>query len=109
MSNYTPGPWIAEEEEPYYLTVRGGHRIAEVYLDDAPVDDYNRVQRANARLIAAAPDLLELLRLAFAGFVELHGQGIGCPDCPSDEDTRDPQKCPAVMRMDETITRAESR
>ena len=72
-TQHTPGPWRAEtNRSPLTITreldhlpaAQGGHRqfrdIAEVYVEDkgdgAP-EDY-----ANARLIAAAPELLEALK-----------------------------------------------
>lgn len=69
MSGHTPGPWSTDEAEHdcpnQSIRIRGGGRtIAEVWIDDAPVEDYNREQRANARLIAAAPDLYELATYA---------------------------------------------
>lgn len=69
MSAYTPGPWAtdeAEHDEPYQdiLVMAGEHRrICKVSIDDAPVHDYNAAQRANARLIAAAPTLVECLTM----------------------------------------------
>jgi len=64
MSKHTPGPWetdAAEHDSPYQniLVMHGQHRaVCTVWIDDAPVQDFNAEQRANARLIAAAPDLL---------------------------------------------------
>lgn len=67
MSKHTPGPWdtdLSEHDHPYQdIAVRSGTRtICRVWIDDAPVHDYNAEQLANARLIAAAPELLEALR-----------------------------------------------
>lgn len=68
MSNYTPGPWEVKysDDDPYgdiRIVARNGARgIAQVWLDDAPVHDYNREQEANARLIAAAPALRNAVR-----------------------------------------------
>lgn len=73
MTDYTvptPRPWKSEEEEPYYLVIRGplNQRIARVYLDDAPVEDYNQVQHINAdfivRAVNAHDDLIAALELA---------------------------------------------
>lgn len=72
MSGNTPGPWVADLDAqwgPY------------VYGDDAIVADYSmwdghrEEARANARLIAAAPDLLEALTDLL---------GYGCPACNGD-------------------------
>lgn len=63
----TPGPWGTDESDHdcTYQDIRirsDGHTIAVVHIDDAPCTDFNARQRANARLIAAAPELLELAR-----------------------------------------------
>jgi hypothetical protein len=59
MSNYTPGPWKVNEAHGY--TVMGeGEEVASTWL--APVSDAAAL--ANARLIAAAPDLFRLLEEA---------------------------------------------
>ena len=73
---HTPGPWTATDPHTWlantprfkcsirYGTQRLGNSIAEVYLGGpgALKCDAESVN-ANARLIAAAPDLLEALRL----------------------------------------------
>lgn len=63
---HTSGPWTTDEAEhdcPYQdISIRAGRRtICRVWIDDAPVPDYNAEQDANAKLIAAAPDLLTAL------------------------------------------------
>lgn len=52
---HTPGPWdLTPYDESFFSVDARGHQIAEVY------------DNVNARLIAAAPDLLEALQsLAF--------------------------------------------
>jgi hypothetical protein len=73
MSKHTPGPWHiieAESQEGYAeLVVTSTHNA--VGLDDdvgcfvyGGTDDLQKVKRANARLIAAAPDLLAALEAA---------------------------------------------
>jgi hypothetical protein len=62
----TPGPWQTDcgQHDAPYQDIRvqaGGHRICIVWIDDAPVPEYNATQEANARLIAAAPELLDAL------------------------------------------------
>lgn len=60
----TPG-WTAEQEEPYYLVIKdaSGHRIAEVFLDDAfPLyAEPNATARKQADLLAAAPEMYSAL------------------------------------------------
>lgn len=65
---HTPGPWKAEnlDDEPYgRITIHrpgAGRSIATLWQDDAPVPEWNAEQWANARLIAAAPELLDALK-----------------------------------------------
>ncbi len=69
-STHTPGPWEVNENDPSgdaldVEAVNGGPRICTVdvagALDCSP--PYSEAEvRANARLIAAAPDLLALVR-----------------------------------------------
>ena len=67
-TKHTPGPWATDEadhDEPYQdIKIKAGkHRtVCTVWIDDAPVRDFNAEQDANARLIAAAPELLEALK-----------------------------------------------
>jgi hypothetical protein len=61
---HTPGPWKASKDlKRYWIEsstpkVLGGHAVAEVTDDDCDSDE----AQANARLIAAAPDLLAALK-----------------------------------------------
>jgi phage-related baseplate assembly protein len=59
---HTPGPWdfhIADNAEPFHIAIEANdERIADVY------------GKANARLIAAAPDMLEALRVLLAMYDE---------------------------------------
>ena len=79
MTKYTPGPWYIEglvrkppiEDEPYteYFVVTktanmvrktGGEGLTICWTDNPHIPDEQR--EANARLIAAAPELLKALR-----------------------------------------------
>ena len=55
MSAHTPGPWAVEIEDGYVCIVSGGITIAEVDGGEAEYID-------NAKLLAAAPDLLHALQ-----------------------------------------------
>jgi len=58
MSKHTPGPWEVRQAETGHTAVYphgGRERIADIYC---PLD-INGNHAANARLIAAAPELLE--------------------------------------------------
>ena len=92
MSNFTPGKWEADEEGEYefmqtpfnkemiaqmrgwsYLTGKGR---GELHLSS---EEAIEVQKANARLIAAAPDMYELLKrsagdLGFACLLRLSNE-----------------------------------
>lgn len=67
-TNHTPGPWTTDEDDHDALyqniKIKAGkhHTVCTVWIDDAPVRDFNAEQQANARLIAAAPELLEALK-----------------------------------------------
>lgn len=67
MAKHTPGPWETDEAEhdcpSQDVVIRDAKRrgICRIWFDDAPVPDYNAEQSANARLIAAAPELVEAL------------------------------------------------
>lgn len=69
MSNHTPGPWTIEKSTRTDHHIIAGRRwIATASNHDFhPTQDENERTIANARLIAAAPDLL-------AALVEIVGQ-----------------------------------
>ena len=75
MSAHTPGPWVLEQDGDVYvrLALDNVLRCMDERSDVATSQDY-----ANARLIAAAPDLLEALR-ATLRCLEWHEQrhGVG--------------------------------
>jgi hypothetical protein len=72
MSNHTPGPWIAVEKFGFIGSIQGG--VIREYANGTSQDQLFMVccvqddnggrtaTNANARLIAAAPDLLEALQ-----------------------------------------------
>ena len=61
MNKHTPGPWKQSLPDECWIIAADGTDIAETIGD---YDDENvwPVMEANARLIAAAPDLLEALK-----------------------------------------------
>lgn len=80
MSKHTPGPWLHDYD--------GDHRTRYVYVfDRTPAVEIARVDlaysgsgilgegKANFRLIAAAPDLLEALREAECALSLMHSYG----------------------------------
>ena len=76
MSDHTPGPWqvLGEYGEPYLpllVVAKDGYRVARFRPDETPIVKYSRIQIANARLIASAPEMareLELLREVIKAF-----------------------------------------
>lgn len=87
---HTPGPW----EQSHRRSDRDGMYRTEVYTPDngtgdgviatlawypKPIDDKGTIgtyRAANARLIAAAPDLLEALEMLTAGDIDVSGTAI---------------------------------
>lgn len=74
---HTPGPWVVAGPEaasgPGYVMTRGGTYIAKPLINN----------EANARLIAAAPELLDALEAAlahFGPFAEITINGQRDPD-----------------------------
>jgi hypothetical protein len=59
-TQHTPGPWEVRKGEPWVIAKAYGDMKSVVHLN-LPVDQ-SESQKADARLIAAAPDLLEALQ-----------------------------------------------
>ena len=77
METYTPGPWFASEDGEVY-SKSSYTSVAMVLMNESGPD--------NARLIAAAPDLLEALKLFVSEYVELVESGdAGFWDAESEE------------------------
>lgn len=69
QKRHTPAPWIAKEDDEHhssYAHIIGdkGEYIARVPLYSHELDKHRPEQEANARLIAAAPELLDALQVA---------------------------------------------
>ena len=66
MSEYTPGPWVAHRNSAFWEidadTSEGLFKLGDVCASDPEHPD-GGLQEANARLIAAAPELLEALEM----------------------------------------------
>ena len=83
MSGHTPGPWVATERSGYHEILApctdadwyGREKMHAVAYVDTEIDEAE--QNANARLIAAAPDLLEALTNLVAHYAQL----VNCGDC----------------------------
>lgn len=75
MSKHTPGPWFVEQDQktPIYVSPVARHEqvcicnVCPIDEDDSESGDFlvDEQTRANARLIAAAPDLLDALEACY--------------------------------------------
>jgi tRNA-dihydrouridine synthase len=78
---YTPGPWVAVDTGMPEIQDASGWALAQCRCRNFYTDEAAEEVEANARLIAAAPDLITLL----ARYVVDHGDPIegdcGCPMC----------------------------
>lgn len=73
MSRFTPGPWeYQERSDDYTHIVRGPHERFVVQLSQ----DTSGVAEANARLIAAAPEMYEFVKFTLA-YLEDRGEAGG--------------------------------
>jgi hypothetical protein len=59
---FTPGPWEPSLVDETSVFTVGGEYVASTYQDDADYRDNYKRREADARLIAAAPDMLKALR-----------------------------------------------
>ena len=70
MANFTPGPWVISNLTDIFTESRNGkeydgHQIADCYVDYEDENDPGitiEEAQANARLIAAAPDMYDVLK-----------------------------------------------
>ena len=65
MSKHTPSPWVVVGRLTKYVEARIGDGLIQEVAACGPTkadNGYGEQQNANARLIAAAPDLLEALQ-----------------------------------------------
>ncbi len=82
MSKHTPGPWVVVGSRTKYVEARlVGSLMQEVAACGPTLADegYGQQQEANARLIAAAPDLLEALKALLERYaLAIGNEGIEC-------------------------------
>jgi hypothetical protein len=77
MEKHTPGPWrVCGGYTPHYIAIAaGGELIVDSFAEDGYCRNSKCVsweeQRANARLIAAAPELLKICKIIQAEFNRL--------------------------------------
>ena len=121
-SLHTPGPWSVEDPIDNELTIVEANKpthewkfIATVYLRQGndPDEFPHHVSEANARLIAAAPDLLILAKKFASECAECDGTGlisihVHGSDTQAAYDADD-QPCPDCHDIRVVITKAEGR
>lgn len=85
MSKHTPGPWkiIRGDDELFISSASRKGKVEIATIDTGYIRSFAAEQRANARLIAAAPDLLENLQ----GCMEALASHV--PDCIEVKAARD--------------------
>ncbi|HEY4136462.1 MAG TPA: hypothetical protein VGO34_14755 [Alphaproteobacteria bacterium] len=67
VSKHTPGPWAIEHKNPFETFVRGApNEEGSRYVVAIVHPGHDNATEANARLIAAAPDLLDALKAVVA-------------------------------------------
>ena len=80
--NHTPGPWRISSKSKY-LVKTDEYRICQVFR--STIDpSLNEQAEADARLIAAAPDLLEALKEVLKGMEAAYTEG--CSEVPPNID-----------------------
>ena len=84
MSKHTPGPWHLDTEDEKEIVLGDSSFIATTH-DSSAYSSYTSVTedqvKANARLIAAAPELLEALKACLAELLVLHTDRPGTEEC----------------------------
>lgn len=84
MNAHTDGPWVSEGQ---FITGPGRITLAEAFISLEPEIDIDA--EANARLIAAAPDMYE----ALVDFIAVIDDARPCSLCHRDDHTSD---CPMI-------------
>src|SRR5688572_22997275 len=108
---HTPGPWVQDPtgDIGWWLIGTAEREVAEARGEDRFSGMTAGEARANARLIAAAPDLLAALK-ELVDWQGVEHQAAAGPDgdaedCPGDDTCR----CPIVAQVNAAIAKAEGR
>lgn len=116
VAEHTPGPWYIRDEHPGGATFNIGTTPADAYRNEVAVifrTGKLPIHKANANLIAAAPELLVLAKQYAAdcpickgtGLVSIHFPGNeGVPEWDADD-----QPCQECVDIRAVIAKAEGR
>lgn len=75
MNTHTPGPWFTSQpHQTIYIEARIGGGMLQEIGAIGPTEGGPFQQAANARLIAAAPELMEALKACLQCFYEMTGR-----------------------------------
>lgn len=108
MANHTPGPWQVGDEGPAIITIEATDgRAACVLAEMSPSGDLDSEDFANARLIAAAPELLEACKAQHEAIDRLLAQIIGLDQ--TFLPTRSGQPWQAMIQGNAAIAKAEGK
>jgi len=90
---FTPGEWNVRAGKAWIVETAGGRRVV------STADNRIRSQEeANARLIAAAPEMYEALRSMVAGFKPFTFRPVGAPGSPAREEQDEQNRAHAAAR-----------
>lgn len=84
-AGFTPGPWVLDAQ--WSIVTAGGGYVAEAYDGLRGEETDPAIARHNARLIAAAPELLEACKAAEWGGYDTQVDLRYCPVCAGSERT----------------------
>ena len=79
MAKHTPGPWVTSATDDTVVIDATGREVAAIDGDYNDPDTWPQME-ANARLIAAAPELLEAAMTAYKWLDNLPSRPAGCTD-----------------------------
>lgn len=100
MEKHTPEPWTVMCDEQGYLVMATTEMRKQLPICEVSRGCFSLSAEANARLIAAAPDLLDMLKAITNGMVAAKEDGRGYR-------LREPEKW--LNRIQKTIAKAEGK
>ena len=103
MSEHTKGPWTATKHDQHWVrvnvTIKAGGNTWVAFMPDEDKDE----RMANARLMAAAPELLEALQ----GIMNIVSESLGVAGYYPDGDYADWDEFPELQAAEAAIAKAK--